>query len=51
MEGSGGQDNQDILILTDNNWSEDIEDLSLNTGLRLWLVQGTKKRRKDFLGQ
>ena len=29
MEGSGGQDSS---ILTDINWSQDIQDLSLNTG-------------------
>ena len=39
MEGSGGQDS---ILLTDTNWGQDIEDLSLNTGWWSSLVQGTK---------
>ena len=47
MEGSGGQD---LVLLSDNNWGQDIEDLSLNTGLTLTVAhQLVGSRNKETL--
>ena len=46
MEGSGGED---LVLLSDNNWGQDIEDLSLNTGLTLTVAQLVGSRNKETL--